>query len=75
MGGQSGRLLDQAAQAGAMEVGCRRDRERTVAGLAAARARGRKGGRQVKMNKADVLTKGSSNVAQYIMTKIEVANL
>ncbi len=47
-------------------------RERTVAGLAAARARGRKGGRRVKMDKADV-RKAAAMLHDPLMTKTEVA--
>ena len=47
-------------------------RERTVAGLAAARARGRKGGRKVKMQKADV-RKAAAMLHDPLMTKTEVA--
>lgn len=47
-------------------------RERTVAGLAAARARGRKGGRKTKMPKADV-RKAAAMLLDPMMTKTEVA--
>ena len=47
-------------------------RERTVAGLAAARARGRMGGRKVKMSKADV-RKAAAMLLDPFMTKTEVA--
>ena len=47
-------------------------RERTVAGLAAARARGRKGGRKVKLSKADV-RKAAAMLLDPLMTKTEVA--
>jgi DNA invertase Pin-like site-specific DNA recombinase len=47
-------------------------RERTVAGLAAARARGRKGGRRVKMDKSDV-RKAAAMLHDPLMTKTEVA--
>jgi DNA invertase Pin-like site-specific DNA recombinase len=47
-------------------------RERTIAGLAAARARGRKGGRKVKMEKADV-RKAAAMLLDPLMTKTEVA--
>ncbi len=47
-------------------------RERTVAGLAAARARGRKGGRKAKMSKADV-RKAAAMLLDPLMTKTEVA--
>lgn len=47
-------------------------RERTVAGLVAARARGRKGGRKVKMQKADV-RKAAAMLHDPLMTKTEVA--
>ncbi len=47
-------------------------RERTIAGLVAARARGRKGGRKVKMSKADV-RKASAMLLDPRMTKTEVA--
>lgn len=47
-------------------------RERTVAGLRAARARGRKGGRKPKMSKADV-RKAAAMLRDPLMTKTEVA--
>ncbi|MBI5141313.1 MAG: recombinase family protein [Nitrospirae bacterium] len=47
-------------------------RERTVAGLAAARARGRKGGRKAKLTKADV-RKAAAMLLDPLMTKTEVA--
>lgn len=47
-------------------------RERTIAGLAAARARGRMGGRKVKMSKADV-RKAAAMLLDPFMTKTEVA--
>lgn len=47
-------------------------RERTIAGLAAARARGRKGGRRVKMDKADI-RKAAAMLLDPLMTKTEVA--
>ncbi|MBK7366098.1 MAG: recombinase family protein, partial [Nitrosomonas sp.] len=47
-------------------------RERTIAGLAAARARGRKGGRKVKMEKADI-RKAAAMLLDPQMTKTEVA--
>jgi len=47
-------------------------RERTVAGLAAARARGRKGGRKSKLSKADV-RKAAAMLLDPLMTKTEVA--
>lgn len=47
-------------------------RERTVAGLAAARARGRKGGRKAKLGKADV-RKAAAMLRDPLMTKTEVA--
>lgn len=47
-------------------------RERTVAGLAAARARGRKGGRKVKLGKGDV-RKAAAMLLDPMMTKTEVA--
>ena len=47
-------------------------RERTVAGLAAARARGRRGGRKAKMSKADV-RKAAAMLLDPLMTKTEVA--
>ncbi|MBQ4840145.1 recombinase family protein [Pseudoalteromonas luteoviolacea] len=47
-------------------------RERTKAGLAAARARGRKGGRKPKMSKADA-TKAKAMLADPAITKTEVA--
>lgn len=47
-------------------------RERTVAGLAAARARGRKGGRKAKMTKSDV-RKAAAMLLDPHMTKTEVA--
>jgi len=48
-------------------------RERTIAGLTAARARGRKGGRKVKMAISDV-RKASAMLLDPMMTKTEVAN-
>ncbi|HNI00032.1 MAG TPA: recombinase family protein [Rhodocyclaceae bacterium] len=47
-------------------------RERTVAGLAAARARGRKGGRKAKLAKGDV-RKAAAMLRDPMMTKTEVA--
>lgn len=47
-------------------------RERTKAGLAAARARGRKGGRKPKLSKADV-KKAAAMLRDPAMTKTEVA--
>ena len=47
-------------------------RERTVAGLAAARARGRKGGRKPSMTKSDV-RKAAAMLRDPQMTKTEVA--
>ena len=47
-------------------------RERTLAGLAAARARGRKGGRRVKLSKTDV-RKAAAMLLDPLMTKTEVA--
>lgn len=47
-------------------------RERTIAGLAAARARGRKGGRKSKLSKADV-RKAAAMLLDPLMTKTEVA--
>nr|WP_297500901.1 recombinase family protein [Ferrovum sp.] len=47
-------------------------RERTIAGLAAARARGRMGGRKVKMNKADV-QKAATMLLNPLISKTEVA--
>jgi len=47
-------------------------RERTVAGLAAARARGRKGGRKPKMSKSDV-KKAAAMLLDPTVTKTEVA--
>ncbi|WP_419644556.1 recombinase family protein, partial [Thiolapillus sp.] len=47
-------------------------RERTMAGLAAARARGRKGGRKPSMSKADV-RKAAAMFKDPQMTKTEVA--
>lgn len=47
-------------------------RERTIAGLAAARARGRKGGRKNKMNKADV-RRAAAMLRDPFITKTEVA--
>jgi DNA invertase Pin-like site-specific DNA recombinase len=47
-------------------------RERTVAGLAAARARGRRGGRKAKMSKSDV-RKATAMLLDPMMTKTEVA--
>lgn len=47
-------------------------RERTVAGLVAARARGRKGGRKAKLSKADV-RKAAAMLLDPFMTKTEVA--
>ena len=49
-----------------------RIRERTAAGLAAARARGRKGGRKVKMEKSDV-RKAAAMLLDPLVTKTEVA--
>ncbi|MEO8801795.1 MAG: recombinase family protein [Rudaea sp.] len=47
-------------------------RERTVAGLAAARARGRRGGRKAKMTRGDV-KKAAAMLLDPTMTKTEVA--
>lgn len=47
-------------------------RDRTVAGLAAARARGRKGGRRLKLSTGDV-RKAAAMLRDPIMTKTEVA--
>lgn len=47
-------------------------RERTMAGLSAARARGRKGGRRPKMTKADV-RKAAAMLSDSTVTKSEVA--
>ncbi len=47
-------------------------RDRTVAGLAAARARGRMGGRRPKLSKADV-RKAAAMLKDPMMTKTEVA--
>ena len=47
-------------------------RERTIAGLAAARARGRKGGRKAKLSKSDV-RKAAAMLRDPLMTKTEVA--
>lgn len=47
-------------------------RERTIAGLTAARARGRKGGRKIKMSTADV-RKAAAMLHDPLMTKTEVA--
>jgi len=47
-------------------------RDRTVAGLAAARARGRKGGRRLKLSTGDV-RKAAVMLRDPIMTKTEVA--
>lgn len=47
-------------------------RERTVAGLVAARARGRKGGRKAKLDKSDV-RKAAAMLLNPLMTKTEVA--
>lgn len=47
-------------------------RDRTVAGLAAARARGRVGGRRLKLSKADV-RKAAAMLMDPMMTKTEVA--
>ncbi len=47
-------------------------RERTIAGLSAARARGRKGGRKVKLEKSDV-RKAAAMLLDPLMTKTEVA--
>lgn len=47
-------------------------RDRTVAGLAAARARGRMGGRRPKLSKADV-RKAAAMLKDPVMTKTEVA--
>jgi DNA invertase Pin-like site-specific DNA recombinase len=48
-------------------------RERTIAGLQAARARGRKGGRKPSMSSADV-RKAAAMLLDPKMTKKEVAN-
>jgi len=47
-------------------------RERTMAGLSAARARGRKGGRKPKLSKADV-RKAAAMLRDPLVTKAEVA--
>lgn len=47
-------------------------RERTIAGLAAARARGRKGGRKPVMSKADT-RKAAAMLSDPAITKVEVA--
>ncbi len=47
-------------------------RERTIAGLTAARARGRMGGRRVKLSKTDV-RKAAAMLLDPLMTKTEVA--
>ena len=47
-------------------------RERTLAGLAAARARGRKGGRKAKLTKSDT-RKAVAMLSDPLMTKTEVA--
>lgn len=47
-------------------------RERTIAGLAAARARGRKGGRKSKLEKSDV-RKAAAMLRDPMITKTEVA--
>jgi DNA invertase Pin-like site-specific DNA recombinase len=47
-------------------------RERTLAGLSAARARGRKGGRKLRLSKADV-RKAAAMLADPKITKAEVA--
>ncbi|MCG7952682.1 MAG: recombinase family protein [Candidatus Thiodiazotropha endolucinida] len=47
-------------------------RERAIAGIAAARARGRKGGRKPKMSKADV-KKAAAMLRDPMVTKAEVA--
>lgn len=47
-------------------------RERTIAGLAAARARGRRGGRKLAMSKADV-RKAAAMLSDPKITKAEVA--
>lgn len=47
-------------------------RERTIAGLAAARARGRKGGRKAKLGKSDV-RKVAAMLRDPLVTKTEVA--
>lgn len=47
-------------------------RERTIAGLAAARARGRKGGRKPKLSKSDV-KKAAAMLRDPTVTKTEVA--
>ena len=47
-------------------------RERTIAGLAAARARGRKGGRKAKLSKSDV-RKVAAMLRDPLVTKTEVA--
>lgn len=47
-------------------------RERTIAGLAAARARGRRGGRKPSMSKADI-RKAAAMLADPFITKSEVA--
>ena len=47
-------------------------RERAIAGLAAARARGRRGGRKPSMSSADI-RKAAAMLADPLITKIEVA--
>ena len=47
-------------------------RERTIAGLAAARARGRRGGRKLAMSKTDV-RKAAAMLSDPAITKTEVA--
>lgn len=47
-------------------------RERTIAGLAAARARGRKGGRKPKLSRSDI-KKAKAMLADPSITKLEVA--
>ena len=47
-------------------------RERTIAGLAAARARGRKGGRRPALSSADV-RKAAAMLADPAITKAEIA--
>lgn len=47
-------------------------RERTIAGLSAARARGRKGGRKPKLSKSDV-KKAAAMLRDPTVTKTEVA--
>lgn len=48
-------------------------RERTIAGLAAARARGRRGGRKPSMSKADI-RKAAAMLSDPLITKTEVAH-